>query len=326
MIVLLSFAVSLPFIISYAFLAKRFPGKSLIKINDIVFGKVAGKIISLSYVLFFLLITSFNLRDVADFYTGYIMPETPSIVLIALFTLVCAFAVKRGIGAVVKTSIIATVLTIVTVVLTMVLLIGEMDFSNFLPAFEAAPDTYWEITHTISLLMFGEIIVLLFITPHLKNDKKLTSSMIWGTGIAALIFLAIIVRDTAVLDASTEIFVENSYRAVKMIDIGEFLTRIELLVALNYTASLFIKISVLYFVTVSASRQMLNFNSNRSLLIPLGSIVVVLAVITFNSTIYHNVWGDKYAAFLELPFTWIFPSLSLLIAKIRKKSTRGIQR
>ena len=318
MIVLLSFAVSLPFIISYAFLAKRFPGKSLIEINDIVFGKVIGKIISLSYILFFLLLTSFNLRDVADFYTGYVMSETPGMVFIVLFTLVCAFAVERGIGAIAKTSMITTVITIATVGFTMVLLLGEMDFSNFLPAFNNTPKTYLVTTHTFSALAFCEIVAVLVFMPQIKIDKKLTSSMVWGMGVAAFIFLAIIIRDTAVLGATTGILVENSFSTVKMIDIGEFLTRIELFVALNYTGSLFIKISVLYFVTVSASRQLLKLNSNRSLLIPLGSIAVVLAVIKMDSTIYHHIWGNKYAAFFELPFLWIFPPLSLLIAKMRK--------
>ena len=261
----------------------------------------------------------------ADFYTGYIMSETPIMVFVVLFTLVCAFAVKRGIGAIAKASMITTVITIVTVVFTMVLLLDEMDFSNFLPAFSNKPRTYFETTHTISTLVFGEMVVLLVLMPHLNSDKKLTSSMLWGTGIAALIILAIIVRDIAVLGASTGILVENSYSTVKMIDIGEFLTRIELFVALSYTGSIFIKISVLYFVTVSASRQLLKLNSNRSLLIPLGSIAVVLAVITFSSTIDHNEWGDKYVVFFLLPFMWIFPTLLLLIAKIRKKSTREIQ-
>lgn len=325
LIILLSFAASLPFIISYGFLAKRFPGKSLIEINDIVFGKIIGKIISLSYILFFLLLTSFNLRDVADFYTGYVMPETPSMVIIVLFAAVCAFAVQRGIGAIAKTSMITTVITVAIVILTTVLLIGDMDFSNFLPVLNNTPKTYVETTHTFSSVAFCEIAAVLVLMPYLKNDKKLTSSMVWGTGIAALIFLVIVVRDIAVLGNSTGILVDNSYSAVKMINIGEFLTRIELFVALNYTGTLFIKVSVLYFVTVSASRQLLKLNSHRSLLILLGSIVVVLAVIKIDSTIDHKMWGSKYAAFFELPFLWILPPLSLLIAKIRKKSTREIQ-
>jgi spore germination protein KB len=262
---------------------------------------------------------------VADFYTGYIMPETPSMLIIILFGLVCAFAVKRGVGAIAKTSMVTTVLTVAIVILTMVLLIGDMDFTNFLPLFNNTPKTYLETTHTFSSISFCEIAAVLVLMPYLKNDKKLTSSMIWGTGIAAFIFLAIVVRDIAVLGASTGILVDNSYSAVKMINIGEFLTRIELFVALNYTGTLFIKISVLYFVTVSASRQLLNLNSDRSLLILLGSIAVVLAVIKMDSTIDHKMWGSKYAAFFELPFLWILPPLSLLIAKIRKKTTREIQ-
>ncbi|MDD5017850.1 MAG: endospore germination permease [Eubacteriales bacterium] len=317
------FVVSVPFILSYAFLAKRFPGKNLIEINDIIYGNTIGKIVSIFYLLFFLLLLAFNFGDIADFFNGYIMPETPKMVFIVVFALICAFAVKRGIAAIAKASLLTAIFTIAAVIFTTILLIGEMDFSNFQPMFESSAKEYLQVSHIMFCLPFGEIIALLMITQHMKNDKKLPRTMVWGTGISALIFLAIVVRDTAVLGASITIFSETSYQAVRMIDIGEFLTRIELLVALNYTASLFIKICVLYFVTVTGVSQLVRAKSSTPLILSLGSIVIVLAMVSFGSTIYRNEWGYKYAALFATPFTAILPPLSLLIAKIRKLPNTG---
>jgi spore germination protein KB len=126
----------MPFILSYVFLAKRFPGMTLIEIFKEVYGRIACKFVSGMYILFFILIFCFNLRDLSDFYTEFIMPETPGMMFIIVFILVAAYALKKGIQIVAKLSFIGCALTFAAVVFTFLLLLGKMDFRNFLPVFE----------------------------------------------------------------------------------------------------------------------------------------------------------------------------------------------
>jgi spore germination protein KB len=320
-VIILGFIVSVPFWLIYAHLSKRFPGKSLIQMNDIIFGRVIGKAVSMIYILYFFLLLTFNINDVSGFYTAYVMPETPQMVFIVVFVLVCAFAVQRGISAVAKISLLTAVYTIAAVLITTLMLIDKMDFSNFLPMLSEPAIKYVQSTHIAVVIPFLEVVSLLMVTPMIKDNKKLSRVWLSGGAIAALLILTIVVRDTAVLGAAAEILSDNSYEAIRLIRIGEFFTRIELLVGLNYTASLFVKNSVLYYVVVTAISQLLRIERSSPLILPIGSIAIVFAAVKVESAVIHTVWGAKYAPFFSLPCTVILPLLTVIIAALRKLKT-----
>lgn len=320
-VIILGFVICLPFLLIYAHLSKRFPGRSLIEMNDIVFGKVIGKIVSVIYIMWFFLLLSFNINDVSGFYSSYVMPDTPEMVFILIFVLVCAFAVQRGLTAIAKVSLVTGVFTISAVILTTLLLIKNMDFSNFLPPFDKPVIRYVQATQITAELPFLEVVSLLMVVPLVKDNKKLTRSWVLGAAITALLILTIAVRDTAVLGGASNIMGDNSFEAVRLINIGGFLTRIELLIAINYTASLFIKICVLYYVSLNSISQLLHIDRNNSLILPLGSIAVVFASVKVESVVIHTVWGARYAAVFSFPCTVLFPLLLAIVAAIRKLRT-----
>ncbi len=321
MVVIAGFAISLPFLLIYAHLVKRFPEKSLIQMNDIIFGKSIGKVISAIYLAYFFLLLTFNINDVAEFYTGYIMPDTPNMVFLVVTTLVCAFAVQRGIAAIAKMSLIIVVFAIAVLVATTLMLIGNMDFSNLLPLFDLPFARYVQATHIIVELPFLEIVSFLMVTPMIKENKKLTRSWALGAAAAALMMLTIVLRNTLVLGGASNVFGENSFEAVRLINIGEFLTRIELLIAINTTALLFMKSSVLYYATVKGIAQLLGLERHNALILPIGSILVVFAYVKVDSAVVHSIWGAQYAPIFSFPCTIFFPLLMLILATARNLRT-----
>jgi spore germination protein KB len=321
MVMIAGFVICLPFVLIYAHLAKRFPGKGLIEMNDIIFGKVIGKVVSIIYVAYFFLLLTFNINDAAGFYTGYVMPDMPDTVFMIIFTLVCAFAVQRGIAAIAKVSLIIAVFAIAVVVITTLLLIGNMDFSNLLPLFDKPLMRYVQASQIIVELPLLEIVSLLMVMPLIKDNRKLTRSWVTGTAVGALLMLTIVLRNTLVLGGASNVLGDNSFEAIRLINIGEFLTRIELLIAINYTASFFIKISVLYYVTVKGISQLLRLKRCNALILPLGSIAVVFAYIKVDSAVMHTIWGAQYAPVFSFPCTVFFPLLMLIVAAVRKLRT-----
>ncbi len=321
LVVIGGFLISIPFLLIYAHLAKRFPGKTLIQMNDIIFGKVVGKIISVVYLLYFFSLLTFNITDLSGFYTVYVMPGTPEMVFIVVLVLVSAFAVKRGMAAVTKLGMLAAIFAVGTATLTSALLIGNMDFSNFLPVLEKPVMTYVQATNIIVELPYLEVVAMLMLMPLIGDFKKITRSWVTGVLIAALLILLIVVRDTAVLGPASNILGDNSYEAVRLINIGEFLSRIELFIALNNTALLFIKTSVLYYATVTAFSQIFKIEKSNSLILPLGSIAMVFAAVKVESAVIHTVWGAQYAPVFSFPCTILFPVLMVIVAAVRKLRT-----
>ncbi len=323
-IVVVSFFGTLPLIGAYVYISKRFVGKTIIEIHEIVYGKLAGKIISVLYVLFFLALLSFNIRDVSIFYSSTVMPDLPPAVFVTVTTLVCAYAAKKGVKTIARVGFVVFVIVVVSLVITMIFLIGDMDFQNMLPLFELPTEKFVQASLILTLVPFGEIVLFLMIMPHISENKKLGKFSIGGLGIAALIFMSIIIRNTTVLGAGATINALSAYQSVRMINVGDFITRVELLIALNQTASIFMKISVLYYACVKGLAQITKLKSYTPIILPVGAIAVFYALTAHSSEVDHARWGTIYAAFFELPFVVVLPLVTLLLALIRKLPRKGI--
>ncbi|RCX20946.1 spore germination protein KB [Anaerobacterium chartisolvens] len=316
-VIISAYAASIPFILSYILLVKKFPGKNLIQINDIIYGRYLGKLISILYIWFILTLLSLNLKGLADFYTGFIMPETPSLLFLAVCALVCAYAVQNGLESMGRISAVIFFIITLNIIVSSLLGMGDMDFSNFLPVFEMPLKTYFQSIHIILTIQMCEIIVFLMVMPNLNNFKHTGKYTLLGLTISTLLLMSVSIRNTAVLGVTSSIYFSDSYQALRLIDIGDVLTKMDILFAIGLTLVLFIKNCVLYYATVAGMSQMLNLRSYKPLILPVGSIAVCLAIILFDSVIEHNLHARSYHAILVTPFELILPPLSLLIAKIR---------
>lgn len=318
LIVIISFLAVIPLLFACVFISRKFPGKNLMQIHDAVYGKALGRTISALYVLFFLSLLSFNIRDMSVFYTGVIMPETPPIVIMAIITAVCAYTVKKGIKAIARAGFIIMIMALIVFVLTLALLIDDADFENLLPLFELPAEKYIQAVVIMSFVPFGEFALFLMVMPYVKDGKKLGKFSFGGLAIAALFFLLVIVRNTVVLEASGNVFSIPSYESVRMISIGDFLNRVELFIALNQTAALFVKISVLYFAAVKGLSDILGLKSYKPVILPLGAIAIIYAMVAHPNQSDHAQWGALYAPFFEIPFVAVIPLLTLLVILIRR--------
>lgn len=315
--ILSAYFISIPFVLSYVFLSKRFPGKSLVQINAIIYGPYLGPLISILYIAFFLLLLSFNLIEIANYYNTFIMTETPVPVFVIIFVLACAYAVRHGIEVMARVSFTLLLYGVFVVTTTFALLLKDMDFSNFLPILEIPLKTFIQGTHIMVAIPFCDIVALLMVMPSLNNYKKIAKYTLWGLTISASLLFLIAVRNTAVLGPTALILVSASMQSIRLIDIGNFLTRVDLLIAFGIAIALFLKISILYYAVVMGISQVLRLRSYLPLILPLGSIAIILAMIAFESSIYEFNYALRYHAIYTIPFELVIPPLSLLIAKIR---------
>lgn len=317
LVILSAFGLSIPFVLSYVFLSKRFPGKNLVQINDIVYGPFLGKLISILYSIFFLILLSLDLGGMADLYTGYVLPETPGLLFLTVCALVCAYAVRNGIESIVRISPAIFVITALVIILSIALQIGSMDFSNFLPFFEIPFKTYIQGVHTVSIIQYCGIITILMVIPNLNNDKQAARHALLGMSIVSFFMIAVSVRNTAVLGIASPIYFSDSYQAFRLIDIGNILTKMELFFAVALTLVLFIRISTLYYATVLSISQILHIQSYRTLILPIGSMAVCLSLVLFKSVIEHGFHAGHYHAIFATPVQYILPPVTLLIAILR---------
>lgn len=315
--VLAGLVLSVPFVLVYLALAQKFPGKNLIQIHDIIYGPYLGKLISALYLSFFLLIIAANLRIIGEFLITYIMPETPMLAIVIMFTFICAWAVRSGIEVIARTSFVFVVITIMSGLLTFVLLVKEMKLTNFLPVFETPLKDFIHGTHIMASIPFCEIFVFLMVIPYVNKIKQAKSSVLLGLIIAGATVLTISVRNTAVLGITSSIMVSPNIEAVRLIDIANIITRLEVLDLTVLLVTLFLKVSVFFYAMVLGLAQLFQLRSYAPLVLPFGIIAISLAVLRVDSAMEQGFFGANIWPIFAIPFYFLLPPFSLFLAKLR---------
>jgi len=252
MVLLAGLVITAPVILSYVVLAKRFPGMNLVQINDMVYGRFLGKVISIYYIFFFSMTLSFNIRDVGELYITFLMQDTPFIFFLIVFTATCAYAVIKGIEVLARISHLFVVSGMFVIISTFTLLIDQMDFSNFLPIFELPLIKLFQGIHIVSVIPYGETVVFLMIMGCLNKTDHAVKKTFSGLLIGAVSLLIVAVRNTAVLGRTQTIWTSTSFQSIRLINIGTVLTRMDFLIGIAQTILIFFKCSLFFYAWVVA--------------------------------------------------------------------------
>lgn len=256
--VLLGFFISLPVIWIYQALGKRFPSKSLIEINDAVFGRIVGKIVSVLYIFFFFTLAFLNTRDLGDFVKSAILQKTPKVIIITMFICICAYAVRKGVRNLTRYSTIFVIISIAAVLFNFFLLINEINLKNFLPVFTMPAEHYLMGAHLVAALPLCEIFVFFMLLPYMQKPEEFGKALRGGLMIGAALLLIIVIRDIAVLGNYTLVSTLPSFAVLRLIDLAEIFTRLEIFYAIVLITLLFFKVGILYFASVTAVSRLIN--------------------------------------------------------------------
>lgn len=319
MVVILGFLVSIPSLIIYTYIMKVFPNKNLIEINRTVFGAVIGNMISILYIWFFLTLASLNTKDLGDFVQRTIMKNTPSILIISIFLLLCAWAVRAGIKVVTRYSMFFTLITLFIVVVTIFFISNQIKVDNLLPAFQLPTKAYVQGTHIISTIPFGEIVVFLMLNPNLDiKPREKRKYFFYGFLISGVTLLIIVLRDITVLGNTIEIFALPSFETFRLISIDYTISRVEVLLAVSLIVLLFFKISILYYVTVISIAYLFRLQSFKNLVMSVGVIIVIYSFNLYPSLTEHIKSGTNVVPFEWIVFETIIPFVIAIVIKIKK--------
>jgi len=315
--VLTGFIEALPILWIYMKLVTLFPGKSIIEINECVFGKVIGKVFSVLYVYFFFSLTFLNGDVLSGFVVGSILPETPRVAIIIAFVLLCVYTVRKGIEPLARCSTLFVIIMFAMLLFNSMLLIQNMKLSNFLPMLSLPIKNYVQATQTQTFLPFGDILVFFMLFPNLQNSNNIKKPFLKGFLIGAATVLLVVLRDTAVLGPAISMVSNPSFESVRLINIADTLTRLEIINATILISLLFFKISILFYATVKGISQIFKLQSYKSLVPTVGALIVVFTFIVFKSSMEHAIWGMDFAAFSGMFFELILPLITLIVLTLK---------
>ncbi|WP_169525177.1 GerAB/ArcD/ProY family transporter [Pseudalkalibacillus hwajinpoensis] len=306
-------------VVFYSLFIKNFPDLTFVQANERILGKWMGKIVSLSFFSFTFLLAALVLRNIGDFFTTQILIETPLEVIFAVFLVVIIMGARLGIETIARACEIFFPWVFGLLFILVVLLLPEIKVENIQPVFDGGFKPILRATLPFIGLPFLELIIFLMIHPSVNATKSIRRDFLKGTIVGGLMLFVVIVLCLLVL--GVDFTARNAYPTyvlAKKVNIGQFIQRIEVIVAIIWMLSIYFKLVLLYYVSALGLSQVIEMEDYRPLLFPLGIITIVLAQISYPDIVYVQEFISKTWIFYASTYGFLLPVFLLLIARIRK--------
>lgn len=306
----------------YNVLGKQFPNKTIAEMNEIVFGKWIGKIVSISFYIFLSILGGTVLWDIGNFMVTQIFDETPIEAFHLVFISIVIMGTRLGIETIVRTAEILIPWMFLLLFVLIILIVPQIDFTKIQPVLENGFKPVLHSAIFFSAIPFVQLVVFLMIFPYVNRLEKASKAYFFGTVIAGVFLIMITTVSITVLGATiTSQQAFPSYILSKKISVGKFLERMEAIIAIVWMLTIYFKLTTIFYALSLGIAQTLNMKDYRVVTIPLGAIITILAVTTSPNTVYIN----ELASTEWIPYSYTYgvlmPLVLFITAKIRKLST-----
>ncbi len=312
----------------YLALAERFPNMSLAQYAQKLLGVWAGKLLSITYIVFFLILSSLVLRNISDFLGLSVLPQTPAWFINSTFMLVVVYGVYLGIETIARTGEILFTWGMLIIIVILVSLTNQFNFHNFEPILYKGLLRPIKGVYPILGFPIAEFVFFTSILPLVQkqNKRKLRkalklSMIVLTTSSTILTFYLIAVMGVSEVTRSPF----SVYDMAKYINIEEILVRVEILVAMVWIGTVFMKLVLCVYALTVTTAQVVGLHTYRPLVLPYAFVIVPLSILLYRNIAHTKevamgVW-TLYSSLQGI----IIPLLLLLIAVItgKRDSTDG---
>jgi spore germination protein KB len=310
-------AAFFPMLWVYLTLMRWFAGQTLFEINDAVFGKIGGKIVSVIYLFFFLTLSALNMMDLGNFVEDFMLPQTPTAAINILMTILCIYAVRRGLQGFMRLAAGIFIFSSAIVLLNFLLLLPRVDFGYLFPLFQKPLFRYIQAAHIFAVIPFGESIAFMAIVPALGREENPAKPMVLGVAVSALFIVVVAVRDVMTLGPLVDIVSLPAFEAVRTVNVARIITRTESFYALVNVSILFFKLCVLFYASVICLAHITGLSQYRPIVGAIGALIACYSLFVFKSILENANWGSSSAPIWSTFFEYLLPLVILIVARVR---------
>ena len=317
--ILISMLMSVPILLIYSKIQMLYPGKNIYEIFDNVFGKVIGKIMSLMFIWYSFHLGSLVIRNFTEFIVTVSLPKTPQNIVGLFMIFLCIWAVKAGIEVICRWTAIMLPLTLFVVFSVTLLFAPLLNFKNLKPVLYFGMGPVIDSAFSVEAFPFAETIIFLAVLSHLREQKS----------VYKVYFLSLLISGISILMVSVptllSIGVPNiaviffpTYASVRLVNIGDFLQRLEITVATVFLFAGFIKTSICLYSTSIGVAHLLGLKSYRHIVALLGLAMSILSVIVYSNTSEMFDWSNNFYKYYAFIFQVILPVITFIVIIARK--------
>ncbi len=292
-------------------LSSAYPEYNLLQIGEAVMGPFFGKMITLAYVFFFIIVSAIVVREFSAFMVSSFMQFTPLEILSGVIVTMAMYAIYLGLEVICRVSEIVFIVVMTSLLFFVVLSIPELDLRSILPVVDSGMQPVFNGS-IVFFVWTGEIFFLSMLYPYLNRPAQAWQAAVITVSVVTIFMvISVFITESYFGFQLTSRILFPLLAYVRLIGIG-FWERIEALVILIWVAGMYIKISFFIYMAVVAVKQLFGLSQYRPLILPMGSLVFILSVIMFENTIEISVFLRDVWPFFAPLYALIFPLLFYL--------------
>ena len=316
--VLIGVALAIPFAWIHAQILELYPGRNIIGNTLRAMGRPAGMAVCALYLFYFLVLGAQVLRTFAEFIKLVSMNETPLIAISVITMGTVVYIMSNRLYVLARIGKFVLPFLYGTIFLTIALSFKYFDPNNLKPVLHTKPSDFLNGIMTSFALPYGELVVCVPMFGALDRREKIFPTMIKGIFLAFIFLFTAVIRNTMVLGYYASVSLFPSYECVSVIQLGEFFTRIEVLIGVNLVLAGIIKLGVLLFSSCEGAAILSGFKDYEPLVAPFCLLILTISILLHKDTAQVFNFIKIYPAF-SLPFQVLLPILVLIVGKIRRK-------
>ena len=117
--ILLASLLVIPLFLVYGRIIRLFPQKDLFQVLELIFGKIAGKVLTVLYIWYAVYLSALVLRNFSEFIQVSTMPETPQLPILILMVLTTVYLVRSSMSSIGKWSLVMSAFVLAIFALTL---------------------------------------------------------------------------------------------------------------------------------------------------------------------------------------------------------------
>ncbi|UOF88821.1 spore germination protein [Fodinisporobacter ferrooxydans] len=320
---ILALALGLLLVWLYNTLGKRFPNLTLAEYCQEILGKWPGRAVALLFLSYYFVLASLLLREIGDFLTTQIMPETPIQAVHVIFLIIVIMGARLGLEPLVRAGEIFLPWVIFLFLVMVVFISPQIKFDNMQPLLGEGFKPVLRAAFPALGLPYMELCVFLMIFPYINRPEKIGKAFGIGTIIAGVMLIIVVLLSILVIGADlTALQIYPSYVIVKKISIGHFLERIEAVMAGIWFLTIYFKLTLCFYAVALGLAQILKLKDYRCLTFPLGMIAMAFSIVGSPNIIYFNTFVAKIWTPYSLTFGLVLPLVLLAVNTWNRKRAK----
>ncbi|MER2108467.1 MAG: endospore germination permease [Solibacillus sp.] len=300
-------------------IASSFPNQSFLSFASYLVSKPVAIILSILFIVQYIIISAFQIREIATLSHEYLFDRTPLEVVCLAFILVVIYAVSGSRAAIFRLNILFFPFVIGGLLLLILFPLGAMKLENLLPMFETDLKGIVQGT-TASLTAFLGFSIVLFYTALVKKPQKTAKMTVLGILCPFFFYIIIFIVCIGVFgNVSTNNLYYPVFELSKTVsNPGNFIERFDSILFIIWTLIVFTTSLMAFDIAVLLLNLLFKKMNKQTIIFIVSPVIFFLAMLPKNYIETNDI--AKYMAYIEiafLVFVIVLLGVMLLIKGVR---------